>query len=178
MKLFALIALALPILAFSQLTKEQIKEVADAKKAIQEMKGKPFPSFNFETFDGNMITSDDTEGKILVVNFWFSKCKPCVMEMPEMNEMVAELKDEEIIFLAPTFDNEDLVNKFLQKRAFDYQIIPDKEEFCRELNVWAYPTHFLVNRDGIIDEIIIGYSSTTVRSLRKSVRKLLNPGKS
>ncbi|WP_370086196.1 TlpA family protein disulfide reductase [Ekhidna sp.] len=171
---FYILLIYLPAIALvGQPTKEQIKAVETAKKEVKRMKGQPFPDFALTTLEGTVITKEDTKGKILLVNFWFSRCKPCIMEMPEMNEMVKELKDEEIIFLAPTFDDAELVDKFLDKRDFDYHIIPNVKDFCLEMNVRSYPTHFIVNREGIIEKVIIGYSSMTVGALKKTARKLL-----
>ncbi|MEQ9467247.1 MAG: TlpA disulfide reductase family protein [Ekhidna sp.] len=171
--------LALAILqlnpSFSQEpTKEQIREVADARKEVKRMKGEPFPDFSLTTINGDVVTSENTKGKILLVNFWFTRCRPCIMEMPEMNEMVEEFKDEEVLFIAPTFDDVEMVDKFLSKRDFSYEIVPDEKDFCLELNVRSYPTHFVINADGIIEKVVIGYSSATVSTLRKSVRKLLD----
>jgi len=156
-------------------TKAQIKEVADAKKEVKRLKGEPFPPFTLTTLDGKVVASEDTKGKILLVNFWFTRCKPCILEMPEMNEMVEEFQDEEIIFIAPTFDSHEQVSKFLRKRDFDYQSIPDAKDFCLEMNVRSFPTHFIVNQEGVIDKVVVGYSSLTVKTLRKSIRKLLKP---
>ncbi|MEP1033273.1 TlpA disulfide reductase family protein [Ekhidna sp.] len=172
-KLGILIFLIAPFLSFSQPTEEQIQQVAEAKKEVKKMKGKSFPDFTLTTLDGTSYTKEELKGKILLVNFWFSRCTPCIMEMPEMNEMVSEFKNENIVFLAPTFDDLEKVNKFLGKREFLYEIVPDVKDFCLALNVRSYPTHFVVNRDGVIEKVIIGYSSVTVGALRKSIRKLL-----
>lgn len=164
----------LPSLGSSQQpTKEQIKEVADARKEVKGMKGEPFPDFELTDIDGNTFTKDQLKGKIFLVNFWFTRCKPCIMEMPEMNEMVEEFQDNDIVFLAPTFDDEVQVRKFLSKRDFTYQSIPDVKDFCVEMNVRSYPTHFVVNREGIIDKVVIGYSVMTVKALKRSLKKLL-----
>ncbi|MEO9871290.1 TlpA family protein disulfide reductase [Ekhidna sp.] len=162
-----------PGFLIAQPTKEQIKQVEEAKKEVKRMKGKPFPSFKLTAIDGTVFTMEELKGKILLINFWFSRCKPCIMEMPEMNDLVAKYKTEDIVFLAPTFDGTDLVKTFLDRRDFDYQIIADVQDFCLELNVRSYPTHFVVNQQGIIEKVIIGYSPLTVGGLRKSVRKLL-----
>ena len=138
------------------------------------MKGEPFPDFNLTTLNGDIITNEDTKGKILLVNFWFTRCRPCIMEMPEMNEMVEEFKDEEVLFIAPTFDDTEMVTGFLSKRSFSYEIIPDVKDFCLKMNVRSYPTHFVINAEGMIEKVVIGYSSATVSTLRKSVRKLLD----
>ncbi|MEQ8903827.1 TlpA disulfide reductase family protein [Ekhidna sp.] len=173
-KLLLLTATILPLLITAQQpTKEQIKQVADAKKEVKRMKGEPFPAFELTTLDGETYTKDQLKGKIFLVNFWFTRCGPCIKEMPEMNEMVEEFKNEGIVFLAPTFDDEQQVRKFLEKREFIYESIPDVKDFCVEMNVRSYPTHFVVNREGIIDKVVIGYSVMTVGTLKKSIRKLL-----
>ena len=99
--------------------------------------------------------------------------QPRKNKMPEMNEMVQEFKDKDIVFLALTFDDEEQVSKFLTRRDFKYNIIPDVKDFCLEMNVRSYPTHFVVNRGGTIEKVIIGYSVMTVNGLRRSIRKLL-----
>jgi peroxiredoxin len=156
-----------------QPTKEQIRQVEDAKKEVKRMKGQPFPEFELTTLDGETFTKEQLKGKIFLVNFWFTRCRPCIMEMPEMNEMVEEFQDEGIIFLAPTFDDEQQVRNFLAKRDFIYQSIPDVKDFCLEMNVRSYPTHFVVDREGNIDKVVIGYSVMTVKALKKSIQKLL-----
>lgn len=170
---FLILMILIPFFVISQPTEEQIRQVEEAKKEVKRMKGQPFPSFNLTSLDGTTYSSEELKGKILLINFWFTRCKPCIMEMPEMNELVAEYKSKDVIFLAPTFDDSEAVNKFLTKRPFEYAIVPDVKDFCLELNVRSYPTHFVINRDGIIEKVIIGYSSMTVGALRKSVRKLL-----
>jgi len=40
------------------------------------------------------------KGKIFVINFWFLECKPCVIEIPELNKIVEKHKSEEVLFLA------------------------------------------------------------------------------
>lgn len=162
----------LPILAWTQPTPEQVRQVEEAKKVVKKMKGESFPDFSLTDLDGKVYTKEELEGKIVLFNFWFSRCSPCVQEMPELNELVEEFGDE-VVFLAPTFDPEERVNSFLSKRDFDYTIVPDVKEFCLELNVRSYPTHFVINREGTIEKVIIGYSVMTVGSLRKSIKKLL-----
>ncbi|WP_436516047.1 TlpA family protein disulfide reductase [Ekhidna sp. To15] len=159
--------------SMAQPTEEQIRQVEEAKKEVKKMKGKLFPDFELTAMDGTTYNKENLEGKILVINFWFTRCRPCIEEMPEMNEMVEEFKDEEIVFLAPTFESNELVNKFLNKRDFNYEIVPDVKDFCLELNVRSYPTHFVVNREGTIEKVIIGYNFMSISALRKSVRKLL-----
>ncbi|NQZ77109.1 MAG: TlpA family protein disulfide reductase [Ekhidna sp.] len=167
-----ILTFSIPILACSQPTKEQIKQVAEAKKEVKRMKGEPFPNYNLTDINGIQYSSDELKGKIVLFNFWFSRCGPCIQEIPELNELVEEYKDE-VVFLAPTFDEKVETDRFLKKRNFEYNIVSDVKDFCQELNVRSYPTHFVVDRSGTIEKVVIGYSVMTVGALRKSIKKLL-----
>lgn len=156
-----------------QPTQAQIKQVAEAKKEVRGMKGQTFPDFKLTTLAGEEISKQSTRGKIVLFNFWFTRCRPCIQEMPELNEMVKKFEREDIIFIAPTFDDSTQVNRFLDRFDFEYEVVAGVKDFCLDLNIRSYPTHFVLNRDGIIEKVRIGYSVTTVQSLRKSLRKLL-----
>ncbi|MEQ9006685.1 MAG: hypothetical protein RLP12_02300, partial [Ekhidna sp.] len=66
-KLLLLTATILPLLITAQQpTKEQIKQVADAKKEVKRMKGEPFPAFELTTLDGETYTKDQLKGKIFL----------------------------------------------------------------------------------------------------------------
>lgn len=157
-------------------TKDQIKQVEEARKEVKGMKGNAFPDFELISLDGTSISSKDIEGKIVLFNFWFTSCRPCIQEMPELNKLVEEFKDSGIVFIAPTFNDSEQVQKFLKRFDFSYDIIPDVKNFCLELNIRNYPTHFVINKEGIIEKVFIGYSMTTVESLTKSLKRLLRKG--
>lgn len=171
--LFASLFFALFNANAQQPTKAQMKQVEDAKKEVKSMKGQLFPNFKLTTMDGDEVTSKNTKGKIILFNFWFTSCGPCIKEMPELNEMVQEFEDEGVLFIAPTFNDTDQVDQFLKRFDFDYSIVSDVKDFCLELNIRSYPTHFIVNKEGMIEKVMIGYSVVTVSSLRKNLKKLL-----
>lgn len=137
------------------------------------MKGAVFHDFSLVTLSGDTLTNADANGNVLLVNFWFSGCRPCLDEIPHLNELVETFKDEPVLFIAPTFDPAQKVQRFITKFPFDYHLVPDVKDFCLELNIRSYPTHFVVDQDGVIQNVIIGYGIGTMASLEKSVRKLL-----
>lgn len=54
----------------------------------------------FLAFDDKTYGEKELSGKIVVMNFWYSKCLPCIKEIPELNKIVAEYKDNKnIVFL-------------------------------------------------------------------------------
>ncbi len=154
-------------------SKEELKRIAQDKKSVFNMKGTKFPDFSLTTLDGETISSENTKGKIVLFNFWFTTCKPCIIEMPELNEMVKELESEDVVFVAPSLSTTAEIEKFLKRFAFDYQIVPDVKDFIYGYDIHSFPTHFVIDQEGVIDKVLIGYSTMTVGALKRATKKLL-----
>ena len=154
-------------------TEEQVRQVEEAKELVKEMEGKPFPSFSITTSDGVTYTNSNLKGKIVLLNFWFTSCRPCVEELPDMNKLKREFENENVVFIAPTFENETKVNKFLNRFDFEYETVPNVKDFVLANNVRSFPTHIVIDQEGIVAKVVNGYSVLTDNMLRKSVRKLL-----
>jgi len=79
--------------------------------------------------------------------------------MPLLNNLVAAYKDTNVIFIAPALSSKESIERFLKKYKFDYQIVPDQEEYAARLKVENFPTHIIVDKKGIIRQVEIGYNS-------------------
>lgn len=84
--------------------------------------GSLFPKFNFSGIDTAAQSNQSTAGKVVVFNFWFTACAPCVAEIPSLNAIVNEFKGSNVVFIAPTFDSAAVVQKFVKNHPFDYHI--------------------------------------------------------
>lgn len=156
-----------------QPTPKQIKMVEDARKEVKRMKGEKFPAFELTTIEGTTYNSEDLLGKIVVFNFWFTRCRPCVEELPEINALRKEFEREDIVFIAPTFEDLPKVEKFLARFNMEYEVVADVKDFATENKIYSYPTHFVLDRKGYIEKVVIGYSVITSKMLRKAINKLL-----
>lgn len=133
-----------------------MKDLAQTEYERFKREGTKIPKFNFTDLDGNVYTNENTKGKTLVLKCWFVHCAACVAEMPALNEMVAKCKNrKDIIFVSLAYDSKEQLKEFLTKKKFNYAVVPVKESFIVEdLKVSAYPTHFIINKAGIIKKII------------------------
>ncbi len=113
----------------------------------------------FVALDGKIYGEKELSGKIVVMNFWYSKCLPCVEEIPELNKIVNEYKDnKDIVFLGFATDEKVQLQKFLKKHPFEYAIIPDAIQPILKFSVpdekgrieIKFPTHIIVSREGKI----------------------------
>lgn len=113
--------------------------------------GKTAPDFSVKTIDGKTINSADLKGKVIVLNFWFISCAGCIAEMPKLNEFVEKHKsNENIVFIALTFEAENQVSKFLQKKIFDYQIVADARQTLGDFTFQGYPKNIVIGKSGEI----------------------------
>lgn len=76
--------------------------------------------------------------------------------MPALNAMVNQYKNrKDILFVSLAFDTKEALTTFLQKRNFDYAIVPDQKNYIIDvLRVHMYPTHFIVNKQGMIAKVV------------------------
>jgi len=135
---------------------------------------KPVAAFNLVDINKNTWNTDKLKGKIIIINFWFTACNPCIQEMPHLNKLVAENKDSSVLFIAPAPENETQVKKFLKKYAFDYNIIPSSTEFISAMDIKNFPTHLVVDKEGIIRQVFIGYVDDIKEKLQAEIDKLVN----
>jgi len=129
-----------------------IADYAKTQLRYFTMEGKPIPAFNFKDINGVKYSSVNTKGKIILFKCWFIGCKPCVQEMPELNKIVEQYKNrKDILFISLAIDDKKPLQDFLTKTKFEYATVPDQEKYMtNKLKVNAYPTHFLIDKNGIL----------------------------
>lgn len=153
---------------------EKIKEDY-LKQKFKAQAGKPHTPFSVIDIHGNPIRSDQLKGKVVVLNFWFVACPPCIQEIPHLNDLVAQYKGQEVVFLAIARDSEALLGKFLGHTSFDYQVIPNATAVARKNRVYAYPSHMVIDRNGVVQYTATGYRENSIKELQKAIEKAINP---
>lgn len=130
------------------------------KRINDQWKDKPLPAGELKMLDGTIKTFEDFKGKVLVINFWYINCGPCIIEMPYLNNLVDKYKDEDIQFLALSFDSLPDINDFLKRTDFIYEHGSIPRSFMYDFTPVS-PGHFVVDKEGIIRDILIGAPRNT-----------------
>ena len=87
--------------------------------------------------------------KIVVLDFWFTECAPCVASIPKLNHLAVHYP--EILFLSITFEDEKIIQDFTKKMTILYPVGSDtKRETIRAFDVKSYPVTFIIDEQGII----------------------------
>ena len=128
-----------------------------------------FPAFEGKDLDGNMVKSDElfSGNAVTVVNFWFTTCNPCVGELAELDALNKELAEKGGALIGVntfTLDgNETAISEakdVLAKKGATYQNVyfaSDGEAGKFTTNIFAYPTTYVVDRNGnIVGDPIVG----------------------
>jgi len=136
--------------------------------------GQTFPYKDLTTLKGDELRAEDLKGKILVINYWFVGCKPCIAEIPELNQLVVKYQDDNVLFLALANDPADRVASLLTRFPFNYTIIPDEMKFGMNLGIRTYPTHMFVDPEGKIVDLFSGQYEGVGKKISRKIDKLIS----
>jgi len=128
-----------------------------------------FPAFEGKDLDGNTVKSSELFSKnaVTVVNFWFTTCNPCVGELSELDTLNKELTEKGGALIGVntfTLDGDEAAiseaKSVLAKKGATYQNVyfaSDGEAGKFTTNIFAYPTTYVVDRNGnIVGDPIVG----------------------
>ena len=128
-----------------------------------------FPAFEGKDLDGNTVKSSELFAKnaVTVVNFWFTTCNPCVGELAELDALNKELAEKGGALIGVntfTLDGDEAAiseaKNVLAKKGATYQNVyfaSDGEAGKFTTNIFAYPTTYVVDRNGnIVGDPIVG----------------------
>lgn len=164
---FILLALLFTTHTFSQTKKQRVIVDKGRRYAYSDTAGvtESYISYfgdrlvvpELTTIEGKTISAETTRGKTVVYNFWFVSCRPCVAEMPALNNIVRKYQSDSIIFVGISFDKENVIRTFLEKHSFLFQVASlPQAEITRVKKVEFYPFTAIVTRDGRLSFAIFG----------------------
>jgi len=108
------------------------------------------PYFKVEKINKAEISSDELLGSWTVINWWATRCAPCIKEMPGLNKLVEKYQtNEKIRFVAISQDKRGKWEKFLKKKKFDYEQTLSNDA-TNTIFGDSYPKNIIVNPDGIV----------------------------
>jgi len=122
-------------------------------------KGVPAPNFTLPGLDGKMVSLTDYKGEVVLLNIWATWCPPCVEEMPSMEKLHQELKDEGFEILAVSVDvsGTKAVLPFMKKHKLSFPALIDSKGAIKSFyQTTGVPESFIIDKDGIIVEKVIG----------------------
>jgi cytochrome c biogenesis protein CcmG/thiol:disulfide interchange protein DsbE len=132
-------------------------------------------AFSITTDQGKAISIKDYPGKVLVLNFWASWCKPCVDEMPSLNEFAKRMGPEGVTVLGISVDHDEAkYKKFLKDANISFQTFrDDKANIPAAYGTYKYPETYIIDKQGKVVEKIIGEEFWLNPNVITRIRRLL-----
>lgn len=134
----------------------------------------PAPGFSLQDIHGNMVNLSDFLGKVVYIDFWATWCMPCRAEIPHLNHLKAELKDnKDIVIIGISTDavkDKDKWKQLLQELNMgDVQLFAgeDAKIIMSDYNVRSIPHFTIISKDGSI------FKNMTIRPSNPLIKQLL-----
>lgn len=116
------------------------------------------PNFNLQDLHGVTHQLTDYQGKVVIVNFWAVWCRPCIKEMPSLQNASNQLQKHDVHVIAINIgDQADKIRTFLKDRSLSILILLDQQsKVTASWEVLAMPTTYIVDPTGKIVMRVVG----------------------
>ncbi len=136
-----------------------------------------FFNLSLKKLDGNTFQASELKGKVILVNFWASWCGPCREEIPDLEELYKNFKDQGVVILGVSVDEsiED-AQSFMNEAKVSYPVVWDgpSGDVAKVFKGFSVlPTSYLIDQSGVLRKRILG--PRRYPSFKKMLLDILNP---
>jgi peroxiredoxin len=162
---------------FDSFLSEKLEEYDGAQISSAVRKSatnKPAPNFSLSTLTGSKVKLSDLRGKVILLNFWDTACKPCRAEYPHLLRIQNEFKDQGVSVLMINLNTEtDSVKPFAEKNGFTQAVLLTDGVIQRAYEVGTIPNTAIIDKSGIIRFNETGFTLDTPDVFRAVITSLL-----
>ncbi len=136
------------------------KQKITARSSTKEQKWGNAPDFTLPRLGGGDFTLSSLKGKVIILDFWATRCPPCRKEIPGFIELYKNYKDEGLEIVGVCLESETTVKPFAKETGINYTLVFANQEIGRQYGGIRYiPTTFIIDCQGNITKKHIGYAS-------------------
>ncbi len=147
---------------FQERPQEETEPLANGL-SIPELKGELYSS-------GEAVALKDYRGKLLLIDFWYMDCYPCMKAIPHLNELHHKYSNQglQVVGVDPYDNTEKNLKRlpnFLERNTLDYPIMFIDREDTEKFKIYAYPTFYLIDRAGKILHSQVGFGESMANEI-------------
>ena len=138
--------------------------------------GQPAPQFTLPSLQQDQpVSLQKFSGKVVYLDFWASWCAPCRTSFPLLNKLHQKLKGQGFEVVAINLDEDKAkAEAFLKEIPVEFTILRDaKGEWSDKYVVESMPTSFIIDKQGVIQNIHKGFTSDDINELEHKITELL-----
>ena len=149
--------------------------LSDSRTPSPVRRGVRAPAFELPQIGGgSSLSLEQLGGKIVLINFWATWCKPCEDEMPAMERLYQALRGSEFELVAISVDEDEaLVDAFVRRLGLSFPILMDPtQRVAAAYQAFRFPESLLVGGDGVVVERYIGPKDWDAEPYLARIRRL------
>jgi thiol-disulfide isomerase/thioredoxin len=148
---------------------------ADSAKRRADVVGKPAADWDLKGLDGKTHPLSGYRGKVVVLDFWYRGCGWCIKAMPQLNDLAEDFAGRPVAVLGMNTDrNEADAKLVVDAMGLKYETLR-AEGIPEKYGVQGFPTLILIDREGKVKDVHVGYSPTLRADLAKQIEGMLPP---
>lgn len=135
----------------------------------------PAPSWTLQNLEGQTVSSEAFEGKVVILDFWATWCPPCREEIPGFIELQKQYGADGLVVVGVAYDQEGakVVAPFVEKTGINYPVLLGTEEMADRFGgIEGFPTTFIIDRQSQVVARHVGYRPKSV--FEKEIQPLLS----
>lgn len=134
----------------------------------------PAPDFNLSSIAGSKTKLSELRGKVVLLNFWDTTCKPCRAEYPHLQRIQEEFKDKDLAVLMINLDEDTTkVRPFAEKYGFAARVLLKDGTIQHAYSIGPIPHTVIIDRSGVIRFNEVGFTLDTPQIFRTEITSLL-----
>ena len=151
-----------------------------AGSSLQAMAAQPGESAPFLVLpllgEDRQVSLSEYKGKIVYIDFWASWCGPCRQSLPLYEELYSRLPKDRFQILAVNLDEKlKDADNFLKRHPVSYPVLLDPSgNSARAWSVLAMPSSYLVDHDGKISRVYVGFELSHIGNIEHDIKTLLD----
>ena len=128
--------------------------------------------------DGSSLNLEQLRGKVVLINFWATWCKPCEDEMPAMERLYQALHGSAFELVAISVDEDEVpVKAFARRLGLSFPVLMDpSQRVAAAYQTFRFPESLLVGRDGVVAERYVGPKEWDAEPYLARIRRLIADG--
>lgn len=113
------------------------------------------PDFELKSMDDSIVKLSDMRDKNVILNFWYTGCPYCVMEMPDLQKLQDKYKDDLLLLGINVGEKKETIQEFMDENNLNFTVLLDEDmNVADSYGIRSYPATIAINKNG---EVIGGY---------------------
>lgn len=137
--------------------------------------GMSAPTWTLYSTDGKKLSLAEMKGKVILIDFSYIGCLPCMQAIKPMNNLIEQYKNKEVAILSIyPIDKTLPVAQYVKKYGIKYPVYIDANSLPSKYQITGYPCFYFIGKDGNIANVFAGYTDDFETETSSIINDLLN----